>query len=62
MSVLYTVDDVKGKLLTDMDLEKADFAVRFDIPNVHWYEFSKIENIYKMAEKELEKIDFNHIL
>ncbi len=62
MSVLYTVDDVKGKILTDMDLEKADFAVKFDIPNVHWYEFSKIENIYKMAEKELEKIDFNHVL
>ncbi len=62
MSVLYTVDDVKGRMLADMDLAESDVAVRFDIPNIHWYEFGKLKIIYKMAEKELEDADFHSVL
>lgn len=62
LSIQYTVDDVKGRILADMDLDEADLAIKFNIPKVQWYDFSKSKMIYKMAKKELEEIDFSLLL
>ena len=62
LSIQYTDDDVKGRILADMDLKEADLAIKFNIPKIQWYEFDKAKIIYKMAKKELEEIDFDSVL
>ena len=62
LSIQYTVDDVKGKILADMDLSEADLAIKFNIPKVQWYEFDKARSIYRMAKEELEMVDFSPLL
>ncbi len=61
LSLQYTVDDVKGKILADLDLQEADIAVKFNIPRIQWYEFNKAKSIYKIAKKELEDVDFTAV-
>lgn len=61
MMFQYSVDNIKGKLLADLDLSESDFPVKFDIPNVEWYEFDKAGQIYAKASKELENIDFSNL-
>ena len=58
----YTVDDIKGKIIADLDLQEADMAVKFKIPHIQWYEFNKSKIIYRMAKKELENVDFTTLL
>ncbi len=62
LMIQYTVDDVKGRLLADIDLKEADMAIQFDIPHIQWYDFLKSETIYQIAKKELEEVDFSPIL
>ncbi len=62
LAIQYTVDDVKGRILADIDLKEADMAIQFDIPHIQWYDFLKSETIYQIAKKELEEFDFGSIL
>jgi NTE family protein len=62
LSIQYTVDDVKGRLLADIDLDEADMAIQFDIPHIQWYDFLKSERIYQLAKRELENFDFSPLL
>jgi len=62
LAIQYTVDDVKGRLLADIDLKEADMSIQFDIPHIQWYDFLKSETIYQIAKKELEEIDFSPVL
>ncbi len=62
LSIQYTVDDVKGRILADMDLSEADLAIKFNIPKIQWYDFSKSKQIYQIAKKELENVDFRSVL
>jgi len=62
LSIQYTVDDVKGKILADMDLNEADLAIKFNIPHIQWYEFDKSKIVYRVAKEELEEINFGPLL
>ncbi len=62
LSIQYTVDDVKGKILADIDLSEADLAIKFNIPKIRWYEFNKAKQICQIAKKELENVDFCSVL
>jgi len=62
LSIQYAVDDVKGRILADMDLKQADIAMKFNIPHVQWYEFNKAKNIYQLAKEELKKLHFEDTL
>ena len=62
LALQYTIDDIKGRILADLDLEEADVAIKFKIPSVQWYEFNKARSVYRIAKKELENFDFSHVL
>ena len=62
LALQYTVDDIKGKILADMDLNEADLAIKFNIARIQWYDFKKAEIVYQTAKKELEEVDFRSIL
>ena len=62
LALQYTIDDIKGRILADLDLNEADVAIKFKIPGVQWYEFNKARSVYRIAKKELESFDFNHVL
>jgi len=52
------LDDMKGEILAEMELEKADVIVDFRSIKVPWYRFDLAESIIEKAHRTIEEQEF----